>query len=74
VGELMGPIPKCATCFDVSWVCENHPTSPWDTTSPAGCECGAGMPCPKCNPADADNPPRAPTGFKPGVGKEGSRH
>ena len=34
----MRPIPRCANCFDVGWVCENHPSSPWSKTAPAGCE------------------------------------
>ena len=49
---------KCIRCQDVAWVCENHPDRPWSKTKPNGCECGAGMPCPDCNPSDADNPPR----------------
>lgn len=57
------PIPKCGNCFDVGWVCENHPYCPWDRTKPRGCECGAGIPCPVCNLADADNPARPSTGF-----------
>lgn len=32
----------CGTCED-GWVCENHPDQPW----PSGCDCGAGMPCPR---------------------------
>ena len=70
----MRPIPQCANCFDVGWVCENHPSSPWSKTAPAGCECGAGMPCPACNLADADETPRPPAGFKPDADKEGSLH
>jgi len=68
------PVPKCGNCFDVGWVCENHPFSPWDRSTPRGCECGAGMPCPVCNKADADHPPRPPGGFKTGVDKDGERH
>lgn len=47
---------KCSSCGDCFWVCENHPDTPWGE----GDECcgGAGMPCPKCNPSDYDNPPK----------------
>jgi len=68
------PIPRCGTCFDVGWVCENHPLSPWDATAPRGCTCSAGMPCRECNPSDADHPPRLPTRFKPDADKHGQRH
>jgi len=71
---MMTPIPKCAVCFDVGWVCENHPMSPWDRTKPAGCECGAGMPCPSCFPSDVEHPPRSSAGMKIDADKSGSRH
>lgn len=61
------PIPKSGNCFDVGRVCENHPYCPWDRTKPRGCECGARMPCPVCNPAGADWPPLPPAGFKSAV-------
>ena len=70
----MRPIPQCANCFDVGWVCENHPSRPWSKTAPAGCDCGAGMPCPLCNAADAENPPRLPAGMKVDTDENGSRH
>jgi hypothetical protein len=73
----MRPIPHCATCFDVGWVCDNHPSSPWSKTAPAGCECGAGMPCPVCNGSDPnlrrDYLPTLPSDFKVDVDKNGSR-
>lgn len=44
---------NCANCHDLGWVCENHIRKPWNA---AGCECGAGAPCPACNapPAEFD--------------------
>ncbi len=51
-------MPDCARCQDVGWVCEEHPDRPWSKTE-GGCQCGARMPCPDCNPAaDAAHPPR----------------
>ena len=47
----------CKVCDDEAWVCENHLDKPWNKTE-RGCECGAGAPCPACNPCDRDNPPR----------------
>ena len=38
----------CPTCFGTGWVCENHPSLPWDDD--LGCTCGAGVPC-ECNKA-----------------------
>jgi hypothetical protein len=67
-------MPKCQTCFDVGWVCENHPDRPWSKTKPGGCECGAGEPCPTCNGADTPDEPRLPAGFKTDLDKDGSRH
>jgi hypothetical protein len=46
----------CPICEGTKWVCENHPEKPWTDTSPRGCECGAGMPCPRCNPLAHDTP------------------
>jgi hypothetical protein len=62
-------LPTCATCHDVGWVCENHPK-----TMPRGCKCGAGMPCPVCNPSDAKHQPRLPSGMTIDVDKTDSRH
>jgi hypothetical protein len=41
---------KCEACDDTGHVCENHPDLPWGgiSTHIDACECGAGMPCPKC--------------------------
>lgn len=36
----------CANCHGEGWVCENHPSQGW----PSACSCGAGEPCPTCNP------------------------
>lgn len=53
------PIPRCSTCFDVCWVCENHPLSPWDATAPRGCTCSAGNAVPGVQPIRC-RPPAAP--------------
>ena len=42
-------------------------------TAPAGCKCGAGMPYPTCNPADAENQPRLPAGMQVDTDKNGHR-
>ena len=68
------PQPNCQRCNSTGWVCENHPDRPWDKDAPNGCECGAGDPCPDCNPNDAEHPPRLPTGFKTDFDKDGWRH
>lgn len=42
---------NCANCHDSGHVCENHPDRPWTGfvgEIPGACDCGAGMPCPKC--------------------------
>src|SRR5688572_21825694 len=39
--------------------------APWDRSAPGGCMCGGGMPCPTCDPAVADHPPRPPANFTP---------
>jgi hypothetical protein len=55
---------KCLLCEDTGWVCENHPDQPWQGRQ--ACDCGgAGAPCPRCNAAAANEPPRLPKGFKP---------
>lgn len=52
----------CSVCGDCFWVCENHPDRPWD--GEGACDCGgAGMPCPKCNPADKRTPPKELAGW-----------
>ena len=53
--------PICPTCLDEGWVCENHQDKPW---TPAGCRCGAGAPCPACNPYDKETLPRMPEGTR----------
>ena len=64
---------KCAVCEDTGWVCENHADAPWD--GPRACTCGgAGMPCPKCNLCDLENPPRPPAGTRIDFDKKGWRH
>jgi hypothetical protein len=54
---------KCIPCEDSGWVCEKHPQRPWQGAHACRCGSGVGMPCPKCNPSDRDNPPRLPSGF-----------
>ncbi len=46
---------RCANCEGIGWVCENHPDRPWEGLSAPGegCDCGAGAPCPVCQPAMA---------------------
>ena len=71
LGRAMTDV-ACPICKGCGWVCENHPDMPW---TKEGCECGAGMPCPTCNPSDGeDDPPRLPSGFKPVFDKDGWRH
>jgi hypothetical protein len=57
--------PRCITCDDTGWVCENHQDqSPW--RGPNACTCGgAGAPCPACNKPQNDEAPRLPKGFEP---------
>lgn len=42
-----GPYHTCRNCMGEGQVCENHPDQAWNAL---GCECGAGMPCPVCQP------------------------
>lgn len=42
----------CNICSGLLWVCEDHPTKPFDDSMDGGCECNAGMPC-VCNPMGA---------------------
>jgi len=52
---MLGPM-HCIICGGVGLVCENHPTAPWGEVSARGdaCACGAGMPCPNCDPTNAE--------------------
>lgn len=50
----------CSNCNGERWVCENHPNVMWDGDQT--CCGGAGMPCPACNPCDANTPPAMPPG------------
>jgi hypothetical protein len=68
---------KCVICDGTGWVCENHPDRPWAfSSSAAACQCrGAGMPCERCNPSDADNrPDMSRTGLKITIDDKGPRH
>jgi hypothetical protein len=52
-------VSDCARCQDVGWVCEEHSDRPWSEKTEGGCQCGARLPCPDCNPAaDAAHPPQ----------------
>jgi hypothetical protein len=52
-------IATCTRCAGTGWVCEAHPDKPMEHDG-----CGAaGDPCPWCNRADAEHPPRLPPGF-----------
>ena len=46
--------PVCKRCDGTEWVGGFHPDRPWDMHNPRGCECGAGAPCPDCNPLHRD--------------------
>jgi hypothetical protein len=64
----------CARCEDCGWVCENHLDTPWDGEHACKCD-GVGMPCPKCNPSDLEDPlPRPPAGTRVEFDKDGWRH
>lgn len=43
----------CERCGGSEWVCENHRDKSW----PDECQCGAGDPCPDCNPLANDHGP-----------------
>lgn len=50
----------CPLCNSCQWVCESHPTKPWEDqpgSGPNACHCGgAGKPCPRCNEMSRENP------------------
>jgi hypothetical protein len=52
---------RCRRCDGGGWVCENHPDRPWDGTSSRAdaCGCGAGDPCPDCQPAGQPRFPKS---------------
>jgi hypothetical protein len=53
----------CPLCDDCGWVCENHPSKPWE--GERACQCGgAGMPCHYCNMSDELSPPLLPAEFR----------
>jgi hypothetical protein len=60
-------------CEDTFWVCENHPTRPWEGEHACTCA-GARAPCPMCNSSELGDAPRMPDGFKTEVDKDGWRH
>jgi hypothetical protein len=45
---------KCPVCNGCDWICDgDHPDRPWADqpgSGPNACGCGAGKPCPECNP------------------------
>lgn len=49
------PAIACGRCNGERWVCENHKDRPW----PSVCDCGAGAPCPDCNPGALDEADQA---------------
>lgn len=52
---------NCPICTGHGWVCETHPNQPWHGLMPEGsvrCCDGAGAPCVRCNPCDANSPPK----------------
>ena len=60
--------PRCETCDDTGWVCENHPDRPSDCGGSKRadvCGCGAGMPCRVCNQPATGERPRMPADFVP---------
>jgi hypothetical protein len=68
--RLMASGSRCLLCEDCGWVCENHPSKPFD--GERACTCGgAGMPCPNCNPAEEGTVPRQPKGSRTDVDKKG---
>ena len=54
---------NCPFCQGLGWVCENHPTRPWEGEH-ACTYGGAGAPCPMCNSSEHGETPRMPDGFK----------
>ena len=74
-------MPICTNCNDEGWVCENHPTVPWQCGNATCCSddgnewgCGAGAPCKSCNPCDENKPPRDVPGFVVVRDIDGYRH
>jgi hypothetical protein len=58
----------CQSCDNTGHVCENHPRRPWAAVSGRddACDCGAGMPCPKCTtPVPQDGTHRITENFIP---------
>jgi hypothetical protein len=56
---LEASVAKCPICDGAEWVCETYPGRPWgDCTNPRNYECGAGAPCPRCNPLYGDHDPK----------------
>jgi len=55
-------IDQCTLCEDGGWVCEDHPTSPWNAEHVENC-IGASASCPWCNSPMDGTAPRMPEGF-----------
>ena len=71
--EASGRSMTCPLCEDCGGVCENQSDRP--SESERACPCGgAGAPCPRCNAADGDTPPRLPKGDRTVFDKKGWRH
>jgi hypothetical protein len=69
----MSATTKCPVCDDTGWVCENHPQRPFAMFSARvdACECGAGMPCQICAPADGSLALPRRGGFDPRLDMRG---
>ncbi len=59
IGPLTAEIERlkrdaCPVCNGCDWICDgDHPPKPWADqpgSGPNACGCGAGKPCPECNP------------------------
>jgi hypothetical protein len=63
----------CKLCDDTGWVCEDHGDRPLkgDSARSDACDCGVGMPCPRCN---AGEPPRPPRGMTVALDGRARRH
>ena len=59
--EALERIKACKNCGGEGWVCENHRDQPWNDY---GCLCGAGAPCPECQPCDDGAEPQMPPGTR----------
>jgi hypothetical protein len=71
-GPMVDPA-HCPICGGCRWVCENHPNRPWAGASNRSdaCDCGAGDPCPVCNPVKGKGErPALPPDFVPDIDRD----